>query len=187
MMRRDFKQKKAIILGVLAALVVGDIAMAAYSIRMASSTVSPQQEIAKQTALLKLLTADVKRARDIQQAMPTTKADCERFENSLPTAGSGYSVISAELEDVSRKAGLQIASLSFHPRELAGNSITEVALDASVSGNYKSVVEFLNGLQRSKNHYIVDDLSLANDRGGQGGSADVRVDLHLRSYFRAAA
>jgi hypothetical protein len=185
--RRDFKQKKAIILGTLAILVVGDIAMAVYSIRMASSTVSPQHEIATQTALLKLLAADVKRAREIQQAMPTTKADCERFENSLPPGGSGYSVISAELEDVSRKAGLQIASLSFHPKQLAGNGITEVVLDASVSGNYKSVVEFLNGLQRSKNHYIVDDLSLANDRGGQGGSADVRVDLHLRSYFRAAA
>ncbi len=186
-MRRDFQQKKAIILGTLAILVVGDIVMAAYSIRMASSTVPPQQEIAKQTALLKLLTADVKRARDIQQAMPTTKADCERFENSLPPAGSGYSVISAELEDVSRKAGLQIASLSFHPKELAGNGITEVVLDASVSGNYKSVVQFLNGLQRSKNHYIVDDLSLANERSGQGGSADVRVNLHLRSYFRTAA
>jgi len=186
-MRRDFKRQKAIILGVLAALVLGDIAMAAYSVRMASSTVSPQHEIATQTALLKLLAADVSRAREIQQAMPTTKADCERFENSLPSAGTGYSVISAELEDVSRKAGLQIASLSFHPKELAGNGITEVALDASVSGNYKSVVEFLNGLQRSKNHYIVDDLSLANDRSAQGGSADVRVDLHLRSYFRAGA
>ena len=186
-MRIDFKQKKAIILGTLAILVVGDIAMAAYSIRMASSTVSPQQEIAKETALLKLLAADVKRAREIQQAMPTTKADCDRFENSLPPSGSGYSVISAELEDVSRKAGLQIASLSFHPKQLGGNAITEVALDASVSGNYKSVVEFLNGLQRSKNHYIVDDLSLANDSRGQAGSSDVRVDLHLRSYFRAAA
>lgn len=186
-MRRDFKQRKAIILGLLAFFVVGDVAMAAYSIRMASSKVSPQHEIATQTALLKLLGADVKRAREIQQAMPTTKADCERFENSLPPAGTGYSVISAELEDVGRKAGLQIASLSFHPRELAGNGITEVTLDASVSGNYKSVVEFLNGLQRSKNHYIVDDLSLANDRGGPSGSADVRVDLHLRSYFKAAA
>lgn len=186
-MRVDFKQKKAIILGTLAFLVVGDIAMAGYSIRMASSTVSPQQEIAKQTALLKLLGADVKRAREIQQAMPTTKADCERFESSLPPAGSGYSVISAELEDVGRKAGLQIASLSFHPKELAGNGITEVTLDASVSGSYKNVVEFLNGLQRSKNHYIVDDLSLANDSRGQGGGSDIRVDLHLKSYFKAAA
>jgi type IV pilus assembly protein PilO len=185
--RIDFQRKKTVIFGTLAILVVGDIAMATYSIRMASSTVSPQQEIAKQTALLKLLAADVKRAHEIQEAMPTTKADCERFENSLPPAGSGYSVISAEMEDVGRKAGLQIASLSFHPKELGSNGITEVVLDASVSGNYKSVVEFLNGLQRSKNHYIVDDLSLANDRAQGGSSSDVRVDLHLRSYFKAMA
>ena len=191
-MRRDFRQKKYIILkyiilAVLGTLLAADAAMAVYSIRMASSAMSPQQKIAALTIQLKLLRADLKRAREIQKDMPKTKADCELFENSLPAARAGYSVISADLEQIGHNAGLQIETLSFHPTNLAGRGITEVDLDAVVSGDYKSVVRLLNGMQRSQNHYVVDGLSLANERAGQAALASVRVNLHLRSYFRAAA
>ena len=186
-MKLDFRRKKYVILGALAAFLAADAAMAAYSIRMASLGVSPQVEIARQTMQLKLLRADVKRANEIQDAMPKTKADCERFENSLPPSATGYSVVSAELEEVSRSAGLHIEALSFHPKDLTGKGMSEVSLDAAVRGDYKSVVRFLNGIQRSQNHYIVDDLTLANERSGQGSLAGVRVNLHLRTYFKATA
>jgi type IV pilus assembly protein PilO len=178
---------KYAIVGVLGTLLAADATMTVYSIRIASSMMSPQQEVNALTIQLKLLQADVKRAREIQQQMPTTKADCERFENSLPPAGSGYSVISADIEQIGHSAGLLIDTLSFHPADLAGRGITEVALDATVSGNYKSIVHFLNGIQHSQNHYIVDVVSLANERAGQAALPTVRVNLHLRSYFKAGA
>jgi type IV pilus assembly protein PilO len=176
---------KYAIVGVLGTLLAADAIMTVYSIRIASSMMSPQQEVNALTIQLKLLQADVKRAREIQQQMPTTKADCERFEKSLPPAGSGYSVISADLEQIGHSAGLLIDTLSFHPADLAGRGITEVSLDAVVSGNYKSIVHFLNGIQHSQNHYIVDVVSLANERTGQAALPSVRVNLHLRSYFKA--
>jgi hypothetical protein len=49
------------------------------------------------------------------------------------------------------------------------------------------VVQFVNGLQQSKNHYVVDNLSLANERGGPGSKSSLRVNLHLMSYLKAAA
>ena len=191
-MGRDSRQKKYVILkyvilGVLGTLLAANVAMAVYSIRMATSAMSPQQEIAALTIQLKLVRADLKRAGEIQQAMPKTKADCELFENSLPPARAGYSVISADLEQIGHNAGLQIETLSFHPTNLAGRGITEVDLDAVVSGDYKSVVRLVNGMQRSHNHYIVDGLSLANERAGQAALASVRVNLHLKSYFKAGA
>ena len=191
-MRRDSSQKKYailkyVILGVLGTLLAADAAMTVYSIRMASSAMSPQQQIAALRIQLKLLNADLKRAREIQQDIPKTNADCELFENSLPPARAGYSVISADLEQIGHNAGLQIETLSFHPTDLAGRGITEVALDAVVSGDYKNVVRLVNGMQRSHNHYIVDGLSLANERSGQAALASVRVNLHLKSYFKAGA
>jgi type IV pilus assembly protein PilO len=178
---------KYAIVGVLGTLLAADAIMTVYSIRMASSMLSPQQEVNALTIQSKLLQADVNRAREIQQQMPTTKADCERFENSLPAAGSGYSVISADIEQIGHSAGLLIDTLSFHPADLAGRGITEVSLDATVSGNYKNIVHFLNGVQHSQNHYIVDVVSLANERAGQAALSSVRVNLHLRSYFKARA
>ena len=186
-MKLGFRRKKIILLVVLGALFAGDSAMIIFSARAASAKTTPQKQLATQAAFLRLLRADVKRAREIQQAVPKTKADCGLFEESLPTSGTGYSEISAELQDLSQKAGLQIGSLSFHPKDGSTHGIKEVSLDAAISGDYKSVVRFLNGLQHSKNHYVVDDLSLANERIGAGSQTDVRVNVHLKSYFRAVA
>jgi hypothetical protein len=183
-MIRDFTRKKIILLVVLGTLFAADCTMGIFSVRAASTTFSPQRQLATQDALVKLLRADVKRAKDIEVAFPKTKQDCELFENSLPPAGTGYSVISEELQDLSKNAGLQITTLSFHPKDVTTHGVKEVSLDASIGGDYKSVVRFLNELQHSKNHYVVDDLTLANDRG-VAGAQDVRVNLHMRSYFRA--
>jgi len=182
-MTREFFRVKVILVVLAAGLFVCDSAMTIFWIRSASSIETSRRELAAQSTLLKLLRADVKRAREIQRAIPKTKADCQYFEDSLTPAGTGYSVISSELQDLSQKAGLQTGSISFHPRQITAHGITEISLQASVSGNYKSVVQFVNELQHSRNHYIVDDLSLANDHSGSG----VKVDLHIRSYFKAIA
>jgi len=184
---RNFSRVKMILLTLVVAFFAADAALASLAIRAAASKETPQHQLAAQITLLRLLRADVKRAREIQQEIPKTKTDCELFENSLPAAGTGYSVISAELQDLSQKSGSQISSLSFHPADKASHGITEVSLDASISGDYKSVVQFVNGLQQSKNHYVVDNLSLANERGGPGSKSSLRVNLHLRSYLKAAA
>jgi len=186
-MNRDFQRRKILLLLVLGTLLVADSAMTVYSARLASTDTAPERQLAAQAALAKLLGADVRRAREIQQAVPTTQADCGLFENSLPEAGSGYSVISEELQDLSQKSGLQIGSLSFHPKDFTAHGITEVSLEADITGDYKSVVLFLNALQHSKNRYVIDDLSLANERVGSTTQTDVRVNLHIRSYLRAIA
>jgi type IV pilus assembly protein PilO len=190
-MIRDFKRAKIALLILVGALFIADSALSVVAIRSAATKQTPQHQLAIQISLLKLLRADVKRAREIQQEIPKTKADCELFENSLLAAGTGYSVISEELQDLSQKSGAQIASLSFrpqdNPQDKPSRGITEVSLDASVNGDYKSVVQFVDGLQKSKNHYVVDNLSLANDRPGPGAKSSLRVNLHLRSYLKAAA
>lgn len=184
-MRPEFQRRKKIIIGTLAILLVVDGGLAIYSARLAS--VTPQPEVAGRSRELQLLKADVSRGLEIEKSMPVTKADCERFENALPPAGAGYSAISAELQEVGQKSGLQIGSLSFRPKEIAERGVTEVTVDASVNGDYKNVVQFLDGLQHSKNHYIIDDLNLGVDAGAQNRVGELRVNLHLRSYFRAGA
>ena len=187
-MRSNFRLQRNIILGVVGALLVADAAMGVYSAEMASSKMTPQQELAQQTTQLKLLKADVERASAIQQDIPKIKSDCDRFEGALPSTGGGYSVISSELADLAREAGLQISTLGFHGKELAGKGMTEVAVDATVTGDYKSVVRFLNGIQRSTNYYVVESLTLGADAGTPGAShGSVKVVLHLKSYFKNGA
>jgi Type II secretion system (T2SS), protein M subtype b len=187
MMKLDFHHKKTIIVAGLVLLIGADAAMAIYSVSMASSKRSPQQELVARTTQLKVLQADVERARDIKKDAPAAKRECDEFENSLLAAGTGYSVVSSELADIGHKAGLQISSLGFHQKDLAGRGIAEVAVDVTVAGDYKSVVHFLNGLQRSANNYAVDSLAVTKESAQGPLSGGVKVDFHLKAYFKAGA
>lgn len=184
-MKIEFPWKKRITLAGLAILIGADAILGFYA--MQSSTRFSRNELAAQKAQIKILKADIKRARGIQQSMPQTKADCERFENSLYSISAGDSAVTNELTEVAKNSGLQVASLTFHRKEIPGRNMVELELDATVNGNYKAVVQFLNGLQRSKNIYIIDALALASEPTGQKVAGGLRVAVQLRSYFKNAA
>ncbi|PYT78904.1 MAG: hypothetical protein DMG40_18490 [Acidobacteria bacterium] len=184
-MRFEFSLQKKLTLAGLTILIAADVLLALYALQ--SATKFSRNELAAQKAQIKLLKADVQRARAIQQSIPETKADCERFENSLFPSSAGYSAVTDEFTALEKSSGLQNASLDFRPKELPGRNIVEVELDVTVNGDYKAVVEFLNGLQRSHNFYIIDGLTLGSEQTGQNVAGALRVVLHLRSYFKNAA
>lgn len=184
-MRVEFRLQKTVTLVVLAMLFTADVVLAFYATKWATHV--PQSELAAQKAQAKLLRADIRRAREIQQSIPQTKADCERFEESLLSSSVGYSAVTAELTEVEKQSGSQVASLGFHSKEVPGRDMLEIELDVTINGDYKSVVRFLNGLQRSKNHYIIDSLTLASEPTARVASGPLRVALHLKSYFKNAA
>lgn len=184
-MKIEFRLQKNIILVGIVLLLVADAVLTAYALRFSAG--APQQALAAHKAQVKLLRADVNRALAIQREMPRTKADCERFENSLLSGSFGYSALSAELTEIAKRSGLQVASVGFSPKELPSRNMAEIMLEVTVNGDYKGVVRFLNGLQRSKNYYIVDSLTLASGTGGDVSAAGLKVALHLRSYFKNAA
>jgi Tfp pilus assembly protein PilO len=186
-MRRDFSLRKRIILVGVTLLVLADVALAAYSWQLSSAPHAPEQQLAVETIQHNLLKADIKRAQDIRDDIPAIQKDCERFEQSLFPARSGYSAVRSELGTVAKKSGTQLEDLSFKPTEIANRGMTEVVIDATVNGNYKSVIGFLNGLQRSSNLYAVDALSLAPENANQASANVIKVTLHLRTYFRTAA
>lgn len=185
-MRRDFILQKRVVVGSLALLVLADCGLAAFSWRQASAPRTPQQELERQTLQLKLLQGDIDRAKAIQQSMPATQMDCDKFEKSLFPDATGYSAVTEELGSIASKAGLQITGVNFHRKELPTRGLSEVELEATISGDYPSVVRFLNGLQRSENVYTVDSLALASEGQAQGLASAIRVSLHVRTFFRAA-
>ncbi len=186
-MRHDFTSRKRAILGTAVFLVLADVALAAYSWQLASAPHTPQQQLALEMKQRDLLKADIKRAQDIRDKMPAIQKDCDQFEQSLFQAKTGYSSVTSELGSVAKKAGIQLEDLSLKETEIAGRGMKEVLLDATVTGGYKNVIQFLNGVQRSANLYEVDSLTLATENTNQGPAGVIKVALHLRTYFRAAS
>jgi hypothetical protein len=186
-MQRDFTFQKRAILAVLGLLLAADLGLAIYSWQLASSPHTPQAEFDAQSLQLKVLRGDIKSAQDIKDNMPATRKDCEKFEQSLPPESTGSSSMTAELDQIARQSGLQILNSAFKQKEIPDRGMVEVIIEATVSGDYGSIVRFVNSLQRSKSFYVVDGLALASETRNEAGTGAIRVGLHLRTYFRNAA
>jgi hypothetical protein len=57
--------------------------------------------------------------------------------------------------------------------------VTLITITESVDGNYPAIIQFINGLERSKYFYLLNNLQL--DTSNLGG---IRLRLELRTYFR---
>ena len=186
-MRRDFTLRKRTILGGVILLVLADVSLAAYSWRLSSAPGAPREQLVVETTQHNILKADIKRAQDIRENIPAIQKDCDQFEQSLFPASSHNSSIRSELGATAKKNGIQLEDLTLKETKIANRGMTEVVLDATVSGDYVSMIGFLNGLQRSVNLYQVDSLSLATENANQASANVIKVALHLKTYFRTGS
>src|ERR1700722_5424242 len=129
----------------------------------------------------KLLKADVARGQRIRKDLPGIGGEADHFyRDQLAPASQGYSAIVGDLSEIAVKAGLRTDGTSFRDKRLEGRGVTEVEIEEVVEGDYSSVVHFIQGLERSKNFYLLTDLGL--DPQTTGG---LRLRLNLKTYFRS--
>jgi len=92
-----------------------------------------------------------------------------------------YSTIAAELGNLAAKQNVRLANAQYTPKA-AIQGITQVQIDASLSGQYAPLMQFINGLERDKHHVFFIITALAFN-GQQGGLVNlrIRIDTYLRS------
>jgi Tfp pilus assembly protein PilO len=184
-MARNFQAKKQLIIGALALVIAVDIALGAYSWKL-GTTHSAQQELAALTLNRDLLKKDIQRAQEIRRHIPDIQKDCAAFEESLLPANSVYSAVTSELSAIAAAAGLRLDSRNWKESEIKGQKrLSELSIDAQVSGDYRGVVRFLNGLQRSSNFYAVEELAAQTANKVNGPKDLLKVKIHIKTYVRA--
>jgi hypothetical protein len=182
---RNFDLERKVILGGLAILLLADVGFAYFNSRLSAAREIPaEQMLAAQSRQVALMKADIQKATQIRRGIPEVTKEFDKFESSLPPASSGYSVITQEIDDIAKDTHVVIEDTKFHEKDLSGRSLSEVAFESTVTGDYPGIVRFLNKLQRSKNAYIVDSLQLDSANAGQAPGSPLKVGLHLRTYFR---
>jgi type IV pilus assembly protein PilO len=188
-MARDFTTRRRLIIAGLSLLIVTDTALAVYSWQLGSREAMSPRVLAREAEELKVLEADIDRAKAIRKEMPAVQRDCDKFAQMLFPASAGYSSSNADLHEIAKNAGVQIQDLDFKQKEdpAFGMKLMKVEIGATVSGEYRNVVHFVNGLQRSQNLYLLGDLHLSGDTQHPEANSVVKVALHLQTYFRGAA
>ena len=65
-------------------------------------------------------------------------------------------------------------------RARASGDLTEISMDAGISGEYPQIMRFVNGLERDQTFFVIRAMALTGQQGGHGESAAARFDLAAR-------
>jgi Type II secretion system (T2SS), protein M subtype b len=175
---RTWKRSVGVALGLLLLL---DAALAAFLWN--GSRQGPEVLRAERNELAleaKLLRADLRRGDAIRASLPQVGTDCDAFyRQSFLDAKTGYSQIESDLAAIAQKADVKTPALSFEQKPVEGRGVTEISIKTAVDADYPSVIRFINGLERSKNFYLVDGLHLASANSGT-----IRLEIEMHTYFR---
>lgn len=165
----------------LAVLLLADVALVAFL--WSGSRQGPDALRAERNQLAmqaKLLRADLRRGETIRASLPQVGGDCDTFyHQSFLDAKTGYSQIESDLGAIAEKADVRTPALSFQQKPIDGRGVTQISIKTAVDADYPSVIRFINGLERSKNFYLVDDLQLASATSG-----GIRLEIEMHTYFR---
>lgn len=183
---RDFLLQKKLIIGGLAILLLGDAALAYFSLKLSSPRENRQERLAAEMRQRDLVKADIKRATEVRQKIPQVLKQLDEFESSLLPSTKGYSIVAHETDEHARDSHVIVEDVKFHEKEVTGRNLAELTLDMSINGDYSGIVHFLNHLQRSKTAYIIDGLEVDSQTAGQAPAGTLKVNLHMRTYFRKA-
>ncbi len=102
------------------------------------------------------------------------------YATRLPYANSQ---VLAEIGALTRKAGVRWthAQYAYTPQLSGSNSLMQMSIDASVSGDYRPIVEFINAVERDKLFFVINGINLTGQQTGQ-----VNLRIRLTTYLRPA-
>jgi hypothetical protein len=118
------------------------------------------------------------RGLDAKVSEATAQAD-RFYRDRLP--GSDSEML-AELGVLTKKAGVRLAGVQYvYAPVLAGSAgeLTELRIDARLSGDYRPLVQFINSLERDRMFFVIYGVTLT---GQQSGTVNLR--LRLATYLR---
>jgi Tfp pilus assembly protein PilO len=181
-MNASWKIWKKVIVAAVVALFVADLGLAFIlwqtSREGADAMASQRDRLALQAKLLK---ADVARGEQIRQSLSGVGKEYDGFyKTAFLGSTDGYSAIDEDLGTIANKANLKSSGITFQEKPVEGRGVEEVKISDTVEGDYPAIIQFINGLERSRYFYLLSDLKLDSATTGNG----IRLHLELRTYFR---
>jgi len=117
----------------------------------------------------------------LPQKVDQARIDADKFYEKRIAAN--YSTMAGELGALSSKNNVRLTRAQYTPSP-AINGLTEVRIDASLSGEYTALMHFINDIERDKNDvfFTINALTLS---GQQGGLVNLR--LRMTTYLKSSS
>jgi type IV pilus assembly protein PilO len=99
------------------------------------------------------------------------------YERRIP---ANYSSIASRIGELEVKSGVRLSRMLYTQGAPSGD-LTEISLDAGISGEYPQIMRFVNGLERDQTFFVIRAMALT---GQQGGTVNLR--LRVSTWLRAS-
>ena len=164
--------------GALLVLNVG-LAIAAFSAWRAASGQNAAT-MAAETSALRSAQDRAKPLEGLDAKLQDATTDADNFYRlRLPYA---YSQVAGELGTLAKREGVKLNGVQYSQAPVmdgTAGALTEVRMDASLSGDYRPLVLFVNGLERDRMFFVIGAVALT---GQQSGTVGLR--LRLTTFLR---
>lgn len=152
--------------------------------RWRMSVTASEQQLQLQALRLRgevaALQSNLDQAEAVRRSIPRIAAESDQFYGQeLLGPSQGYASLVADLGTIAQQAGLETSGVRFQQKAASAHGVREVDATAVIEGSYAGLIRFINGLERSKNFYVLDSLELASSTGGL-----IKLNIRLHTYFR---
>ena len=165
-----------VVLGLVNLYLLAHMAFAWRAANSDNAAALADQTIARETAKIARQPLE---GLDEKLAQATKDSD-KFYKQRLPFADSE---VAGELGALAKKQGVKLIRVQYaYAPVLPGTAgeLTEARMDASLSGDYRPLVLFVNALERDKMFFLITGVTLTGQQSGTVGLR-VRVTTYLRS------
>jgi hypothetical protein len=132
---------------------------------------------------LKALDLQTTPLRGLDQRVEESRSQIQDFySRRIPP---NYSSIASRIGDLQVKSGVRLSRVQY-TQGPAGSYLTEISMDASISGAYPEILRFVNSLERDQTFFVIRAMALTGQQGGMV-SLRLRVSTWLRPADAAAS
>ncbi|HVN94553.1 MAG TPA: GspMb/PilO family protein [Terracidiphilus sp.] len=134
--------------------------------------------LARKHLQLKMLEVQTAPLHGLDERVALTRKEIDAFyKKRVP---SDYSVISTRIGQLAVNSGVRLTRVGY-AQEKPGAELTEISMDAGISGDYTAIMRFINSLERDQIFFIIRAMSLTGQQGGQ-----VNLRLRVSTWLRPA-
>ena len=138
------------------------------------------QAMEQQRTELRIAQMTVQPLRGLDDKLKLASGEADKFyKQRLPGM---YSEVAAELGALTKTNHVRLTGAQYTQAAVLPNSpseLTELHIDARLSGDYRPLMQFINGLERDKMFFVINGVTL---NGQQTGTVNLR--LRLTTYLR---
>ena len=113
---------------------------------------------------LKALEIQTAPLRGLDQRVEKSRQQIDAFyKKRIP---SDYSVISSRIGALAVSSGVRLSRVQYAQGK-PGSALTEISMDAGITGNYPQIMHFVNSLESDQNYFVIRSMQLTGQQGGQ--------------------